>query len=142
MAARHSEVTCYEIHAIYHKHKKRMVHCTRHTRHGWYDISTTVQVCSTTARAVRFRRPIGDIAALRGPVADRFLPGLFCGSHAMAERIGTVAHPLFEKLQNCDNSTAKHAQWLVRALDPKVVTYTFWAKGEQVSATKFQCLGI
>ena len=37
-------------------------------------------------------------------------------------------------------STAKHAKWYVRILDPKIIAYKFRAKGKVVDATKFQCI--
>ena len=37
-------------------------------------------------------------------------------------------------------STAKHAKWYVRILDPKIISYKFRAKEKEVNATKFQCI--
>ena len=45
-----------------------------------------------------------------------------------------------ETLKNMNLETAKHAQWMVRVLAPKLIRYTFQAKGKTVEAEKFQCL--
>ena len=46
----------------------------------------------------------------------------------------------FESLSNLNASTAKHAKWIVRILCPRLIDYTFTARGELVQATKFVCL--
>ena len=39
------------------------------------------------------------------------------------------------------NSTiGKFAKWYVRVLDPKIIEYEFWSKGETVYAQKFECV--
>ena len=45
-----------------------------------------------------------------------------------------------ESLKNMNAQTAKHAQWMVRILSPKLIRYTFSSKGKQIEAEKFQCL--
>ena len=45
-----------------------------------------------------------------------------------------------ETLKNMNASTAKHAKWYVRILDPKIISYKFRAKEKEVNATKFQCI--
>lgn len=45
-----------------------------------------------------------------------------------------------ETLKNMNASTAKHAKWYVRILDPKIIAYQFRAKEKVVDATKFQCI--
>ena len=45
-----------------------------------------------------------------------------------------------EALKSMSSQTAKFARWYVRILDPKVVNYTFFAKGESIQAQKFQCV--
>ena len=45
-----------------------------------------------------------------------------------------------ETLKNMNIQTAKHASWVVRVLSPKLVRYSFQAKGKLVQAEKFQCL--
>lgn len=45
-----------------------------------------------------------------------------------------------ETLKNMNGTTAKYAKWFVRVLDPKVIEYSFQAKGERVEAKKFQCV--
>ena len=45
-----------------------------------------------------------------------------------------------ETLKNMNLETGKHAQWMVRVLAPKLIRYTFQAKGKTVEAEKFQCL--
>jgi hypothetical protein len=49
----------------------------------------------------------------------------------------------YETLANMNTNTAKHATWLVRVLDTKVIKYKFETRGakkEEVHATKFQCI--
>ena len=46
----------------------------------------------------------------------------------------------YESLRNLNASSAKYATWCVRVLDPKVIQYTFQARGEKVNASKFMCL--
>jgi hypothetical protein len=43
-------------------------------------------------------------------------------------------------LSNVNASTAKHAQWLVRVLAPRLAEYLFWARGEEVNATRFSAI--
>ena len=45
-----------------------------------------------------------------------------------------------ETLKNMNSTTAKFAKWCVRAIDPKVVQYSFTARNEKVGAEKFQCV--
>jgi hypothetical protein len=45
-----------------------------------------------------------------------------------------------ETLNKMNAGTAKHAQWIVRILDPKVTEYKFTARGQEVAAAKFSCL--
>ena len=45
-----------------------------------------------------------------------------------------------ETLKNMNSTTAKFAKWYVWVIDPKVIDYTFSAKGEQIQAQKFQCV--
>ena len=45
-----------------------------------------------------------------------------------------------EALKSMNSQTAKYAKWYVRILDPKVVEYKFYAKGEAVQAQKVQCI--
>ena len=45
-----------------------------------------------------------------------------------------------ETLKNMNLETAKHAQWVVRVLAPKLIRYSFQAKQKTVQAEKFQCL--
>ena len=45
-----------------------------------------------------------------------------------------------ETLKNLNNQTAKHASWIVRVLAPRLIKYTFHARGQTVHAEKFQCL--
>ncbi len=45
-----------------------------------------------------------------------------------------------ETLKNLNGTTAKFAKWYVRIIDPKIIRYTFMAKGEAIKAQKFQCV--
>ena len=45
-----------------------------------------------------------------------------------------------ETLKNMNGTTAKFAKWYVRIIDPKVIEYSFPAKGQQVQAKKFECI--
>ena len=45
-----------------------------------------------------------------------------------------------ETLKNMNNTTAKHATWCVRVLDPRLTEYEFKAKGETVKASRFDCV--
>ena len=45
-----------------------------------------------------------------------------------------------ETLKNMNPTTAKHATWLVRVLDPKLTNYEFMSRGEKVNAAKFSCI--
>ena len=45
-----------------------------------------------------------------------------------------------ETLKNMSGTTSRFAKWYVRVCDPKVVDYTFKARGETVDAQKFQCV--
>ena len=45
-----------------------------------------------------------------------------------------------ETLKNMNGSTSKYAKWYVRIIDPKIIDYTFQAKGEQIKAQKFECV--
>ena len=39
-----------------------------------------------------------------------------------------------------NETNAKYARWIVRILHPRLINYKFKARGEEVAATKFQCL--
>ena len=39
-----------------------------------------------------------------------------------------------------NSSTSKYAKWFVRVIHPKVIDYTFTARGEPVNAQKFECV--
>jgi hypothetical protein len=39
-----------------------------------------------------------------------------------------------------NSSTSKYAKWYVRVIDPKIIDYTFPARGEIVNAQKFECV--
>ncbi len=43
-----------------------------------------------------------------------------------------------ETLKNMNSSTGKYAKWYVRIIDPKIIEYSFRAKGEEIVAKKFQ----
>ena len=45
-----------------------------------------------------------------------------------------------ETLKNMNSTSAKHATWLVRVLDPKIIKYQFTARGQLVQAEKFECI--
>ena len=45
-----------------------------------------------------------------------------------------------EALKSMNSQTAKFAKWYVKILDPKVVDYSFFARGEKIQAQKFQCV--
>ena len=45
-----------------------------------------------------------------------------------------------ETLKSMNSLTARFAKWYVKILDPKVIDYSFAAKGEKVQAQKFQCV--
>ena len=45
-----------------------------------------------------------------------------------------------ETLKNMNYQTAKYAKWYVKVLHPKVIEYSFAARGEQVQAQKFEGL--
>ena len=45
-----------------------------------------------------------------------------------------------ETLKNMNSTTAKFAKCSVRVLDPKIIEYSFTARGEKVAATKFTCV--
>ena len=51
-----------------------------------------------------------------------------------------VTEATYESLRNLNASSAKHATWCVRVIDPKVIHYNFKARGELVPASKFCCL--
>ena len=48
--------------------------------------------------------------------------------------------PRPETLKNMNATTAKHAHWIVRVLDPKVSPYEFTSRNETVAAEKFECV--
>ena len=48
--------------------------------------------------------------------------------------------PKYETLKNMNGTTAKHAQWCVRILDPKVIDYKFTSRNEMITAQRFECL--
>ena len=45
-----------------------------------------------------------------------------------------------ETLKNMNSTTSKYAKWFVRIIHPKLINYTFSARGETVNAQKFQCV--
>ena len=45
-----------------------------------------------------------------------------------------------ETLKNMNASTSKYAKWYVRVIDPKIIQYSFQAKGELIHAQKFECV--
>ena len=45
-----------------------------------------------------------------------------------------------ETLKSMNSQTARFAKWYVKILDPKVIDYSFAAKGEKVQVQKFQCV--
>jgi hypothetical protein len=45
-----------------------------------------------------------------------------------------------EALKSMNSQTAKFAKWYVKILDPKVVDYSFFSRGESIHAQKFQCV--
>ena len=45
-----------------------------------------------------------------------------------------------ETLKNMNATTAKFAKWYVRIIDPKVIEYSFHARGQDVQAKKFECI--
>ena len=49
-----------------------------------------------------------------------------------------MANP--ETILNMNESNGKYAHWIVRVLDPRVVVYSFQARGVQVTAKKFVCV--
>ena len=56
----------------------------------------------------------------------------------------SLAAPMLSKnvetLKNMNSTTGKFAKWYVRILSPKIIPYTFTAKGEDVSAERFECV--
>ena len=46
----------------------------------------------------------------------------------------------YETLKNMNGTTAKHAQWCIWILDPKIIDYTFAARGETINASRFECM--
>ena len=58
-----------------------------------------------------------------------------------ASAANSQALPAFETLSHMNASTAKCATWIVRVIsDPKIVSYTFSARGERVEAQKLECV--
>ena len=45
-----------------------------------------------------------------------------------------------ETLKNMNSSTGKFAKWYVRVIAPKIIDYTFQARGETIAAQKFECV--
>ena len=45
-----------------------------------------------------------------------------------------------ETLKNMNGGTAKYAKWYVRIIDPKIIEYSFIARGQSVQAKKFECI--
>ena len=45
-----------------------------------------------------------------------------------------------EALKSMNSQTAKYAKWYVKILDPKVIDYPLFSKGENINAQKFQCV--
>ena len=43
-----------------------------------------------------------------------------------------------ETLKNMNSSTGKFAKWYVRVIAPKIIDYTFEARGETIAAQKFE----
>ena len=64
------------------------------------------------------------------------------GAHAATHSPGSASdmEKPVETLKNMNLETAKHAQWVVRVLSPKLIRYSFQAKQKTVQAEKFQCL--
>ena len=46
----------------------------------------------------------------------------------------------YETLKNTNTNTGKHAAWCIIIHDPKVIEYTFIARSETITATRFQCV--
>ena len=44
-----------------------------------------------------------------------------------------------DSIMNMNNSSAKFSRWVVRVRNPRVVRYSFTARGETVKAEKFRC---
>ena len=45
-----------------------------------------------------------------------------------------------ETLKSMNSTSSKFAKWYVRVVDPKIIDYSFSARGETVNAQKFQCV--
>ena len=45
-----------------------------------------------------------------------------------------------ETLKKMNSSTGKFATWYVRVIAPKIIDYTFQARGETIAAQKFECV--
>ena len=45
-----------------------------------------------------------------------------------------------ETLKNMNATTSKFGKWYVRVVDPKVIDYSFKARGETIAAQRFQCV--
>ena len=45
-----------------------------------------------------------------------------------------------ETLKNMNATTSKLCKWYVRVVDPKVIDYSFKARGETIAAQKFECV--
>ena len=39
-----------------------------------------------------------------------------------------------------NGTTSKFAKWYVRVVDPKIIHYSFAARGETIAAQKFECV--
>ena len=39
-----------------------------------------------------------------------------------------------------NSAIGKFAKWYVRVVDPKVIPYKFWARGEEVAVERFECI--
>ena len=51
-----------------------------------------------------------------------------------------MSNSKYETLKNMTGTTAKHAQWCFRVLDPNIMDYTFQARGETINASRFECV--
>ena len=45
-----------------------------------------------------------------------------------------------EALKSMNSQPAKYAKWYVKILDPKVIDYSLFSRGENIHAQKFQCV--
>ena len=88
-------------------------------------------------------RAMAAAVFLQGIQARFLLQPLFCqGGHAATHSPSSASdmEKPVETLKNMNLETAKHAQWVVRVLAPKLIRYSFQAEQKTVQAEKFQCL--